>query len=466
MARTTNGAGGASYTLGLLVVFAILFVIAVGLVIVSTTNNAKAEQDRKAAVDKLRQFISQQEINSPEVAELTARTKDTTPGGTLYRKLQDEIEGYKFMIFGTRTASLDAINAELAQLQIDPRNNTFLVGEIKSLRGRLDFSKQAVDDLTKRKQEAEQRAADALAAKTASEQTSLKLVDDLRSNLTDLQKKFVDYQAEIDAHNKDTEQQIQQIRAEAKKSLDESAAQIAQLTQVNDNLREQIRKIGRPGTGRANVATHPELQPKGKIISIIKDDRLVYIDRGRFERIVLGMTFEVYDKVTGVVTDPHDKDNLHGKATIEVVSISEHSSVARIVRSDPVQSIVEGDVIANVVYDPTTVYKFVVFGEFDIDNVGQATVSDRRRIETMITVWGGVLTDTLSYDTDFIVLGKEPVLPDALPAGTVDPDKIAVHAAQLKKYELYQTYAKAAHEQGIPILNQNRFLSLVGYYHR
>ena len=443
-----------------------LFVVAAGMDIISVTQNAKAELDRKNAVERLAKYVNTQEMNSAEIAEIMARTKDVTPGGTLYRRLQDEIEGYKFMIFGTRNASLDTINAELAQIGIDPKNNVFLVSEIKQLRGRLEFSKQAVDDLTKRRQEADQKAAEAIAAKGSADQTSLKLVDDLRGNLTDLQQKFVAYQAEIDAHNKETETQIQTIRAEAKKANDESSATIAQLTQVNENLREQIRKFGRLGNTTKGLTTHPELQPKGKVISIIKDDRLVYIDRGRLERIVLGMTFEVYDKVTGVVTDPKDKDNLHGKATIEVVSISEHSSIARIVRADPLQSIVEGDVIANVVYDPSTIYKFVVFGEFDIDNVGQATVSDRRRIETMISVWGGVLTDTLSYDTDFIVLGKEPVLPDALPAGTVDPDKIAVHTAQLKKYELYQTYAKSAHEQGIPILNQNRFLSLVGYYHR
>jgi hypothetical protein len=84
----------------------------------------------------------------------------------------------------------------------------------------------------------------------------------------------------------------------------------------------------------------------------------------------------------------------------------------------------------------------------------------------MISRWGGELLEDLSYDTDFLVLGVEPVLPDPLPADVIDPVRIAQDAALRRQFSRYQELRARAAEMKVPILNQNRFLHLVGYYTR
>src|SRR5690606_23185485 len=111
--------------------------------------------------------------------------------------------------------------------------------------------------------------------------------------------------------------------------------------------------------------------------------------------------------------------------------------------------------------------------DFDVDNTGRTSMSDRRRIETMILQWGGKLSQAseednreLSYDVDYLVLGEEPELPTPLPPGTFDPEIIEAHRAKQRRWERYNQLVKEARELQIPVLNQNRFLLLVGYYQR
>jgi hypothetical protein len=193
------------------------------------------------------------------------------------------------------------------------------------------------------------------------------------------------------------------------------------------------------------------------------EENVVFINRGRNDHVLLGLTFEVYSRKTGVVSD--DTGELRGKGTVEVISVSENSSVCRVVRVTRGQAIVEGDLIANVVYDPNITFKFHVHGDFDIDNVGQVSEVDRRRIETMIEEWGGKLTRQLTYDVDFLVLGRDPALPER-PEDQLDPVAMQRYAADQKRFETYQELIGEAKALKIPVLNQNRFLVLIGYYQR
>ena len=72
----------------------------------------------------------------------------------------------------------------------------------------------------------------------------------------------------------------------------------------------------------------------------------------------------------------------------------------------------------------------------------------------------------LSYDVDYLVLGQEPPLPQAPPPNVVDPTAIAAYVEAQRNYETYQQLIGEARNLNIPILNQNRFLNLIGYYQR
>ena len=105
----------------------------------------------------------------------------------------------------------------------------------------------------------------------------------------------------------------------------------------------------------------------------------------------------------------------------------------------------------------------------------RSLVGQVRRIENMILKWGGILKSdssqqgsnpTINYDVDFIVLGDEPIFPVAPAKNEVDPTAMERYENARKIYEIYHGLVKQGKELSIPILNQNRFLSMVGYYKR
>jgi hypothetical protein len=83
----------------------------------------------------------------------------------------------------------------------------------------------------------------------------------------------------------------------------------------------------------------------------------------------------------------------------------------------------------------------------------------------MIEEWGGKLTRQLTYDVDFLVLGRDPALPER-PEDQLDPVAMQRYAADQKRFETYQELIGEAKALKIPVLNQNRFLVLIGYYQR
>ena len=82
----------------------------------------------------------------------------------------------------------------------------------------------------------------------------------------------------------------------------------------------------------------------------------------------------------------------------------------------------------------------------------------------MVTQWGGKLTDKVNADTDFVVLGKEPVVPNFTREELQDPINAAKLAEATAAAEAYENVKRQAVELHIPILNQNRFLYFIGYF--
>ena len=101
-------------------------------------------------------------------------------------------------------------------------------------------------------------------------------------------------------------------------------------------------------------------------------------------------------------------------------------------------------------------------GNFDLDRNGTATPADAEVIKRLITQWGGNIVNDINVDTDFVVLGKEPAIPEK--PTEADPVMQADYEKAVAAYDSYQEISKKARDYRIPILNQNRFLYLVGYY--
>ena len=235
--------------------------------------------------------------------------------------------------------------------------------------------------------------------------------------------------------------------------------------------------------------------------------RYCYIDLGVGDHLPVGTTFEVYDAVKGIPplgdglstpdepirgggggvaagtgggaggarADRHpdrlprllgrtayDFELPRGKGSIEVVSVGPgHTSQCRIVFAEPGQTLHVGDKIGNLVYDRHIKPKFVVYGDFDMNDDGLASGQDNGVVRQKILQWGGEVMNDINVDTDFVVMGKEPKVPTGDPNNPIDAKNMEEAKA---KYDAYQKVRNQAAEYGVPIMNLDRFLYYVGYY--
>ncbi|MGH7179995.1 MAG: hypothetical protein ACREJC_21640 [Tepidisphaeraceae bacterium] len=268
--------------------------------------------------------------------------------------------------------------------------------------------------------------------------------------------------------------QVRQIQSQFDSQLRDSQetinklnVRIADLIRENQRVQADFEKVKtrlndiRPDVNRAELG-----QADGHIARL-PGQGVCFIDLGAGDQILPGMTFEVYDRHEGVpaLGDPNNDQNLpKGKASIEVTRVGPTSSEARIVRLTPGTAITEGDLIANLVYDRNAKYRFMVYGSFDLDRDGRATAQDADVVKRLVTQWGGEVTSNVNVDTDFVVLGKEPVIPTLTREERDDPIARAKYDAAVAESEAYQNIRVKASEYHIPILNQNRFLYMIGYY--
>jgi hypothetical protein len=184
--------------------------------------------------------------------------------------------------------------------------------------------------------------------------------------------------------------------------------------------------------------------------------------------VIKGLTFEVYDKNKGIpaLGDANaglsDTSMPVGKASIEVFSVQADTAECRIVRLQPGEQVVIGDLIANLVFDPNTKYNFFVYGNFDLSNSGVARPEDGELVKRLIVQWGGKIQDHIDVDTDFVVMGAQPVVPPVTDAN--DPQQIMRHNAAQAAFQKYEDQITQAERLSIPVMNQNRFLYFTGYF--
>lgn len=312
----------------------------------------------------------------------------------------------------------------------------------------------------------------------------------------DLKKQTALYQKELDTHRAS----LETVRGEAKNAVDETTKyrgskdeQVAglektlsdtvekdrkaledlntQLTAANAQIeklkKEQEVALGAlarfkvGGTGEAAIR-----RPDG-VISQLGKAGIVYVNRGLGAQISPGMTFEVYDKNEGVPRLQANNEEIlpAGKASIEITRVSPGSSEARVIKQSPGSQIYTGDLIANLVYDPNVKFRFKVYGDFDLDQDGKATPQEAEVVKRLIAQWGGIVTDELNIDTDFIIMGKEPVVPTASKEDLQnDPIKEFEQKKAEEARKAYDDVKNRALELHTPVLNQNRFLYFIGFF--
>jgi hypothetical protein len=392
--------------------------------------------------------------------------RKTADEATNEAKAQKEEAGkLRLLLVGDDRATLESINDAIkAKLGDTLKPGSFLTATIGDLHQQLD---QKARELASAQGEVKKARDDAKRA----QQEKAQLEPGFEAKAAAFAKQAEEMQRQTDEFKKSTEKQLESLNEDLKNAIAarEKAAVDAQakLDRADLEIKSLNDKIAQLKPRRNTPqGVYPSTLPKGEIVSVVADQSTVIINLGRADHLPLGITFEVFGP--NQLISKNVEGELRGKATIEVVRVmDQHSAQALVVRMDRGATLQESDVIGNVVYDPHMVFKFRIFGDFDLDSVGRADPEDQRRIENMVREWGGKVVDNVDYDTDYLVLGAEPSMPEELKGeDKLDHRKMKEYLDAKAKFETYQALLGEARGLRIPILNQNRFLALVGYYQR
>ncbi|MCC6422713.1 MAG: hypothetical protein IT447_04490 [Phycisphaerales bacterium] len=465
------------------VIFTILFVTATIFAIYYGVEATRLQKDYADLKSKyIPRIIPEGGLTSPIISELEAARSDPNSGLPASMALLDvavkQRDNLAQAITGTPgTTPANALAAAAGALtgakdrtkgdSLTLPSSDNLAGAVKTLADAVASRADQVKNLQAQVEQTQKEKAQLIADMNKALAQKDQDIRDIRAQMEKSTADVAAYSASKNQSVAEIEKNRDAERQASQEAMNKKDVELAGLRRDLDKAEKELDVLrSRLGGLRVNPNESIVRQADGQIVRI-SGDGIVYINRGTGDQIAPGLTFEVYDKTTGVPAlgdGLSDTDMPAGKASIEVIRVGATSSEARVVRQTPGSQITEGDLIANLVYDPHTKYNFVVYGKFDMDHNGVATAQDADVIKRLISQWGGRVVDQVNVDTDFIVLGKEPAVPTFSADEERDPIIQQKIAAAKKEVQDYQHVLQMASELHIPIMNQNRFLYFTGYY--
>lgn len=269
----------------------------------------------------------------------------------------------------------------------------------------------------------------------------------------------------VEGFEQRVQREIAADRGEYQNILRDREDQIAELNQQVLVLQDQNRRLRGEGITDSVKPLDEYALVDGEVAAVTPSDSSVVITLGRNDKLVIGMTFAVYSSAAEIRPTPGTSIYGPGKAVIEVIGMDESSARCRVVRASRGNPVIVGDVIANPVYDPDKTYKFVVFGEFDVNHDGNATPYERDALVAVIERWGGEVIDEITGDLDFLVLGRRPSEP-LQPAPNAPRPIYEQYLREKAVVDRYQDLFEDASNSSIPVLNENRLRTLIGEFPR
>jgi len=471
-----------------MVIFAILFLTSAIFAIYFNVNLRAEQVNNEKILTKYKKVIADQQLIAESDVAAAVSALSTDP------ELGDQNKKWVDVLLrrGDRLATLLSGSGNVAGLAAEADANTRIAAANEKLRGVESLKGVQIDtagnllssmETLVNTLVAKDRATQDLITKTKAELASnMTAVTNSKHTIDELQKGLAEAQARADKATADAQadRAAKQGQADAmtadvtKTAADLNAAVQAKQVELNAALartavlEKQIDSLkNRLGRYRLDTVETTVRRADG-VIRQITGGNTVYINLGQGDGVVNGMTFEVYDKAEGVPAlgsdGLRDEDMPIGKGSIEIVRVGAATSECRVVKTTPGSAIAEGDLIANLVYDPNVKFNFVVYGKFDLDRNGIATDADTDVMKRLVTQWGGKIGDVINVDTDFVVLGKEPVLPVFTKEELDLPENAKKLTDAQTEADAYQKLKADARELHIPVMNQNRFLFFVGYY--
>ena len=346
--------------------------------------------------------------------------------------------------------------AQEHNITIGDPNTTGLIQIVRRLKTELDKTINSQLETQKLLDDLEIRSENKDKANFEKEQTLLAEKDKLLQQVAEDDQRRKELSALLEQTTgeqvKTLRDQLQQTRDDMKALNDELLKTREELKVAQDDLKSEKEKLSKiePGPDREVLAYEPD----GQIILIDDQARVVHLNIGIDDHVYQGLTLTVYDRGTSVPEDGK------GKAEIEVFDVAKTYSAARIIQSELRKPILQSDIIANLIWDSSRTNIFVIAGDFDLDNDGTIDYNGGEKIKALIEKWGGKVADTISIDTNFLVLGKQPQVlqKPTLDEQDIDPRAMEIYNASLQRLSRYNGLRDQAMSLWIPVITYDRFL--------
>jgi hypothetical protein len=310
-------------------------------------------------------------------------------------------------------------------------------------------------------QDLQDRFADATEQWQATEEDLNATVDEYRSLVEQTQADYADLSELVEQSSEDRVaellRQLEQEKTQSRELNQDMLKTQAELDLAHERLAdalEQVNKIAPPPDSEVEAQT-----ADGRIILVDQSAGLVTIDIGSNDRVYRGLTFSVYDNLSGIPRDGEPK------AEIEVFAVEKGVSTARILSSDPRNPVATKDLVGNLIWSSNKANHFVIAGSFDLNGDDRSDRDADAKIRSLVTKWGGVTDDTVTALTDFVILGTEPRVPTQPTFETLAEDPTAQErydqALELRQH--YDEIRRQAEALYIPIFTYERFLYFTGY---
>jgi len=440
-----------------LVVFIFATIFGIVFTIVFYSQATKAQEAQVNAEQALEVYVKAAQRNADQFKTIEQAAKSNRQSVAQY--LNARYEQLMGKVDGNPKATMEAVTQRAESLGA---SNASILNTLESLHRQLRSKESELLDRN-----------DLLQARDDEIDELQARVNQMRQNHTDeirsLQSQIGDYSSEAERYRDDVARTVSAVEATVSRQEQQYEAEIDALQGRNDQLnqdvvlmRQRIDELQEIINRSRQASVDPSLLVDGTVVETLGSTD-IYIDLGRSDRIVMGMTFEIFDSADSIRVDPNTGELPRGKASAQVVNVGEQTARARITRSVPGRPVVRTDVIANAVYDRNYEYKFLVHGKFDVDGDGRPSEAEADFVRAQIIEWGGTVVtgDDLPGDLDFLVLGVKPPRPINPPVNA-SVNVLNEFVRKREAHDLYESMFRQAREAQIPVLNSNRFFILIG----
>lgn len=443
---------------GVWVLISILSVLCLGLVTSTFYFVSKSQATSKELATlqtDTEAFVLSSERGNDQIMRIRERASQERKSVVGY--LNDTMKELARTTTGNERDAIETIRQRITGADISASD---LIGQIRELNNTIAAKDQEIATIDGARQRALADRQSEIDRTQELRQAHDAQIESIMGQITTYQGEIDQLRSGVDTLRSNADDQIASGKRRADEQINQLRADIRELTLEKQDLLKRLRDQQERSRGEINIGDPEEALVDGRIIGVDAAANTVTINRGRQDRVRLGMTFAVYSRPSAIAPNASG-DYAAPKARLEIIRINETSSDARIIGSQAGQAVVRDDVIANSVYDPNKVYKFITFGSFDANGDGVATPLEADQIRAQIAQWGGLNSDELTGDVDFVVLGERPIVPPPPPVDA-SPEIVKEWERIYSMASRYDQLFEDARSTFIPVLNQNRFYTLIG----